>query len=441
MSNFNPAKSPAWYRWYVIGALALVYAINVMDRALVTILQVPIKQELGLSDAQLGLLTGLAFAVFYATLAIPIARFADRSNRVAVVCACLALWSLMTAGCGVAMGFVTLLLFRMGVGVGEAGGYPPSASVLSDYFSRHKRATALAIFGLGAPVGHTLGLFAGGWLNDAYGWRNAFIIAGVAGLALAPIIFFTVKEPQRGVSDDADEQSAHGAPAANLREVATVLWRLKTIRFLYVANMCHAFAIYAYQSWLPPFYVRIFDLSTGTVANWLGLLSIAGATGTFLGGMISDRLGRRDPRWYLWSLAAAGIIITPAAIIQFLATDLSTSLWLALVPSVLLHFYVGPTIATGQSLVQPQMRATSAAFMLMLFNIFGLGLGPFFVGALSDAFGATMGEDGLRYALVVGVLIELVAVCFWILAGRHFASDMARDRTLDFEPSPRLATT
>lgn len=440
MKRYDPRVSSGSYRWYVVGILAVVYAVNVMDRALVNILQEEIKRDLHLTDSQLGMLTGLSFAVFYATLAVPIARFADRSNRVFVLCVCLVLWSLMTAGCGIATGFVTLLLFRMGVGVGEAGGYPPSAAALSDYFSKDRRATALAIFGLGAPIGSTFGLFAAGMLHDLVGWRGAFVVAGLIGLLLAPLVLFTVREPQRGVSDEGEETVA-GAPAPSLLQVATVLWRLKAIRYLYLANMFHGFALYAHGSWMPPFYARTFGMHTSQIAFWLGLLSIFGAVGTFAGGVLADRLGKRDPRWRIWILALASMIMTPLAIAQFLAPSWELSLVFAIGPALLLTFFVAPTIALGQTLVLPHMRATTAAIMLMMYNIFGLGLGPLFVGVLSDYLTHTLGlgPNALRYAVIAGLLVEVVTVVFYFLSARALPKDLARDRSQDFAPAARDA--
>jgi len=440
MTRFEPTSGPAWYRWYVVFALGVLYAVSTMDRSLLTILQQPIKEELGLSDSQLGSLTGLAFAAFYATLAIPIARFADRSNRMLVTCAALTLWSVMTAGCGVAGGFITLLVFRMGVGVGEAGGYPPAASILSDYFPSGRRATALALFGLGAPIGSTVGLFTAGWLNELWGWRGAFFLAGGVGLVLAPILLFTVREPRRGASDVGTEASPN-AQSASLLECAKVLWRLKTIRYLYLANMCHGFAVYANSSWAPPFYIRVFHMPTARVAVWLGLLSILGALGTFLGGFLADRLGKRDPRWRIWMLAIASSIVIPAAMGQYLSESVAASLAAAALLYLLLTFFVGPTIAMGQTLVLPHMRATTAAIMLMMYNVFGLGLGPLTVGVLSDVltqrFG--LGTDGLRYAVVTAMCIEALAVTLYIVSGRHLLIDMARDRSRDFSPDEPTA--
>ncbi len=433
MAGYDPSRSPSWYRWAVVGVLGLSYAFAIMDRSLMNILQVPLKRDLRLSDGQLGVLTGLAFAVFYATLAIPIARIADRANRMAVLCVCLLLWSVMTAGCGLAGSFSMLLLLRMGVGVGEAGGYPPAASAISDYFGSDRRATALALFGLGAPVGQTLGLFGGGWLNDTLGWRGAFELIGGVGVFVAPLVYFGVREPRRGAADHA-EGGAFDLRPAGLLDAARVLWRLKTIRFLFLANMCHGFVLYAYNAWSPPFYNRLFHMPLKSVAMWLSLLSVAGALGVYAGGFAADQLGRRDGRWRIWVLAASGLLQIPFSIAQFLTSDVHLSLALAIVPSFTLLFFVGPTIAAGQSLVQPQMRAMTAAIMLMLYNIFGLGLGPLLVGMLSDTLtkGVGLGPAGLSYAIVAALLVEVVAVAFYFASGFSFPRDMARERSADF---------
>ena len=428
-----PAATGGWYRWYVVFALAVVYAFNVIDRNFLSLLQEPIKKELHLSDAQLGSLTGLAFAVFYATLAIPIARIADRSSRKVVVSVAIGLWSLMTAVSGMATSYIMLLLARMGVGVGEAGGYPPSASILADYFGRDRRATALAIFGIGAPIGGMLGLFLGGWLNGLFGWRLAFIIIGAAGMLIAPIILLTVREPRRG-SADIGNDALDDASRAGILDVAKVLWRLKAYRFLLAANMMHGFALYAYSAWTPPFYSRVFHLPTDKIGLYLGILAGVGGLGTYMGGVLSDRLGRKDPRWYVWVPGVAAALALPTAIIQFMAGNLQLSLAMAIFPSFFLYVFVGPTIAIGQSMVLPHMRATTSAITLMTYNIFGLGLGPFMVGLLSDYLRqhTGLGVESLRFAIPAAVLLEAVAAVFYFFSGRLLEGNLERDRRKDF---------
>jgi len=407
------------YRWYVIAILAAVYAFNTMDRNLLSILQEPIRKELGLNDAELGSLTGLAFAVFYASLAIPIARVADRTNRVIVVSVALGAWSLLTAACGFASGFVSLLLLRMGVGVGEAGGYPPSASILSDYFSLERRATALAIFGIGAPIGGALGLLSGGAINQALGWRTAFMVVGLAGLLFAPIVLFTVREPRRGVAESARDAELAARPAS-FWAVLRIVFGLKSYRLLLLGNCIHGFVLYAFSAWNPPFYGRVFGLTTGQIAMHLGVLAgVCGALGTLLGGNLADRLGRRNARWHAWVVGLAALAIVPATYAQYTASSAGLSFAIAAAPYFLFSVFVGPTIAMSQSLVLPNMRATTAAITLMTYNIVGLGLGPFVTGLLSDHFRqAGAGDQSIRYALLIVMAVEMLAAVTYFTAGR-----------------------
>jgi predicted MFS family arabinose efflux permease len=421
------------YRWYVVGALSVAYACNVMDRSLMSILQEPIKRELGLSDTMLGTLNGLAFAIFYGTLTLPIGRFADRNNRVAVLCGSLLIWCLATAACGLAGGFLSLLIFRMLVGFGEAGGHPPSAAVISDYFPPAKRATAISTYGLGVPVGSMLGILAAGWLNEAIGWRATFFVIGLGGALVAPLIWFTVVEPKRGAAEASGAASSEEHPpfGTTLRSI----WRLKSLRYLLAANMVHGFTQYAYTSWVPPFYMRSFGFESGDVASRLSLLGLCGVAGTYLGGVLADRLGRRDIRWQVWIIAIASLLTVPLAIGQFLAPTAGMSLLFAIGPYFLLTLYVGPVIGASQTLVRPEIRAVTAGVMLMTFNLFGLGLGPFITGMLSDWFAPQFGIHSLRHALVIVVLVELVTALLYVISARSLRADLDRDRSLDFDPA------
>ena len=428
------AKAGSPYRWYVLAVLTTVYAFSVVDRNYLSLLQEPIKKDLSLSDAQLGALTGLAFAAFYATLAIPVARFSERNSRKIVVGLAIGLWSTMTFMCGLAMSFPMLLLARMGVGVGEAGGYPPSASIISDYFAADRRATALAVFGLGPPVGSVFGLVLGGWLNAIAGWRVAFFVIAAIGLVVSPLVLFTVREPQKGASDIGG--AALGATEApRFSAVARVLWGLKSYRLLLFANVLHCFSLYAYNAWSPPFYGRVFHLPTDKIGLALGSLSAVGALGTFCGGWLSDRLGRRgDRRWYAWVPGLASFLVIFPAAVQFFAPTPVISFSAAVFPAFLFLVWVGPTIALGQSLVSPQIRATSAAITLAACNIFGLGLGPLCVGLLSDhlhKLGMTSPE-ALRWSIMAAVLAEMGAAVLYFMSGRHLERDLRRDRRQDF---------
>ncbi len=435
------------YRWYVLGILTVVYIFNLVDRSILAILQEPIKEELGLSDTQLGALTGLAFGLFYSTLAVPIAILADRTVRKTVVAGALALWSLATALCGVATNFLTLLIFRIGVGVGEAGGVPPSVSILSDYFPRAKRATAMAIYGIGPPLGLAFGMFAGGWLNETLGWRVAFFLIGIAGVILAPIVYLTVKELPRGYADRLEGAPVpEEAPSPSFRQAVDTLWALRSFRHLLWAGATHALATYSVMSWNPSFYIRVHELGTAEAGMYLALLvGGAGIIGTFLGGVISDRLGNADVRWYMWIPGIAMAAFVPAAFLQYWVADPYVSFAVAFIPYLLSPLYIGPYLATAQSLANPEIRSLTQAIVLMVYNIIGLSLGPMMTGALSDTFTNNYGwgADGLRYALMIMILFNLWSAVHFYWGSKYLHDDLNRDRSGEIAkaPTPAAATT
>ena len=294
---FSPAT-----RNYALGVLVVVYTFNFIDRQILSILLEPIKLELGLSDTALGLLTGFAFALFYATLGIPIARYADKNNRRNLIALALAIWSGMTALSGLAQNFWQLLAARIGVGVGEAGCSPPAHSMIADYFPAENRATALGIYSLGIPVGILFGFLAGGWLNEFFGWRVAFFVVGIPGLILAVLVRFTLAEPTRGMAEgriDSGEQPG-------VMETFRFMWRKKSFRHLAFGGALTAFVGYGLVTWVPSFLVRSHGMETGEIGTWLGLiLGIPGGIGIAAGGWMADKLGSRDTRWYLWVVSVA----------------------------------------------------------------------------------------------------------------------------------------
>lgn len=405
--------------------LGLVSVFNYVDRTILSILQEPIKQELGLSDGQLGLLTGLAFALFYATLAVPIARLADRLNRRNIVAASLATWSSMTALSGLATGFASLVAFRIGVALGEAGSVPASHSIIADYYPPEKRVTALALWGLALPIGIMLGYALGGWIASALGWRLAFAVVGFAGLLLAPLVMLLVKEPLR---TGATGRSIHG-DAPPLRAAITTLWRLKTYRYMLAGATLHAFAQYAMMSWSAPFYMRVHHMPLADVASWLALINgIGGGIGIYLGGRLSDAAGARNPTGRVWVCALAMLLMVPAALAQFLMPSLTASLAFGSVATMLMFFYYGPIVGVPQTIVAPRMRALTSAVTLLVFNLFGLGLGPTVTGFLSDQLAAGSGtyDTSLRYALVCVVLFSLAGAACIAWASRFYAADLDR---------------
>ncbi|WP_372781785.1 spinster family MFS transporter [Litorivivens sp.] len=408
--------------WYALCVLTVVYAFNFIDRQLLAILQEAIKADLGLSDSQLGLLTGFAFALFYVTAGIPIARWADRSNRRNIVALSLAVWSFMTAISGLVNNYVQLLLARVGVGIGEAGGSPPSHSMISDMFPPEQRAGALGFYSTGVSIGILFGFLLGGWLNEFFGWRVAFMVVGAPGLILALVVRFTVTEPRRGMSE-AREMSDD---STSLRDVVALLWQRKTFRHMAFAASLYAFAGYATANWTASFMIRTHGMSTGELGSWLALIiGFGGAVGVLGGGVLADRLGARDDRWYLWVPAIVGVVATPFATAVYLMPSAGPALAMMVVPAVLSNVYLGITIATSHRLVGLQMRATSSAILFFVLNIIGLGGGPWIVGLVSDALAGSYGLDSLRLAMLYVVPpVMLWSASHFYLASRHLRTDL-----------------
>jgi MFS family permease len=431
------SSAPVWsdaYKRYALGVLFVVYVFNFIDRQIVSILQEPIKRDLGLSDAQLGLLTGFAFAVFYATLGIPIARLADRTARTKVIAAALLVWSVMTSLCGTAKSFTTLLLFRIGVGVGEAGCSPPAHSLISDYFPAKKRATALGIYSSGIYVGVMFGYLAGGWINEFFGWRQAFVVVGLPGALFSIVVFFTLREPPRGLSDGR-AVAATGAGAAKgpgLADVFRLLWSQRSFRHLSFGAALHAFVSYGAGGWLPPFFMRIHGMSSGEVGTWLGLMAgIVGAAGTFAGGWAADRLGVRDRRWSCWVCVISLVVHAPLMTAAVLAGNPYVALGFYVIPAFMGPVYNAPNFAMTQGLVPLRMRAAAAAVLLFVINLIGMGLGPAFVGWMSDALEPSAGLQSLRWALLISTAFNLWSAVHYLLAARSLRQDLATAEQLD----------
>ena len=404
--------------------LTAIATVGFIDRIVMNVLAVPVQKEFHLSDKQVGLLTGLAFALFYATLSLPIARLADRFNRRNIIAASLATWSGMTALSGLATGFGSLVAFRIGVALGEAGSVPASHSIIADYYPPEKRVTALASWGLALPAGIMLGYASGGWIASALGWRLAFGVIGVAGLALAPLVLLLVREPARAGSSG----STRTEQAPPLGEAMRFLWRLRTYRYMLIGTTLHAFAQYAMMSWSAPFYMRVHHMPLAEVASWLALMNgLGGGIGIYLGGRLSDAAGSRNPAGRVWVSAVAMLLMVPAALIQFLTPSLTASLAFGFVATMLMFFYYGPIIGVPQSIVPPRIRALTSAVTLLVFNLFGLGLGPAVTGFLSDRLaGAGMHDTSLRFALSAVVLFSLAGAGSIGWASRFYASDLKK---------------
>lgn len=404
--------------------LTVVYTFNFIDRQILVILQEPIKADLGLSDAQLGLLTGFSFALVYVTAGIPIAWLADRANRRNIVAASLAFWSLMTALSGLVQNYGQLLAARLGVGVGEAGGSPPSHSMISDYFPPSSRGTALSFYSMGIYIGVLFGFAAGGWIAENFGWRNAFFVIGIPGILYALVVLWVVKEPKRGQYDLA------GVPAqSSLSETLAGLKRRPTFWYLSVGCAFTAFISYGNGNFMPSFLMRNHGMSLAEVGAILGLISgLSGATGTFLGGFLADRLATRDMRWYVWIPILGGLSsMIPAYYTLF--GENTTLIVAAMIPSQILSaLYLGPCIATCHNLVSPGMRAMASAILYFVLNLIGLGLGPLTVGILSDLFAEPFGENNLRYAMATALTIGFLGTYFLWMGSRSLNRDLEDNR-------------
>jgi len=426
----SASYSPA-YRYYVLFILFLTYAVNVLDRGVLGILLDSIRHEYTLSDLQLGLLSGLAFAFFYSTLGLPIAYIADRSVRRNVLAVCCALWSVATAACGMASNFAMLLGFRALTGVGEAGGTPPSHSLISDYFSRSTRATALAFYALGVPLGTMLGNLIGGRGNDAFGWRTTFIIAGIPGIVMALLVWLTVREPPRGMSE-LDRVSRVQAPP--MLEGLKFLWGYPSFRHMCLAAGLHSVVWYAGSQLNASFFRRAHEMTAAQAGDLLAMFALIGAVGTFLGGVLSDWLAtrRNDRRWYMWVPGIATLVMVPFQFTSYLSNDLHVVVPSFIVMIVFASMFFGPSFAVSQMLGTLRTRALATAVLLFVQTFVGLGIGPLVAGAISDYLMPTAGmHDSLRYALVIVGLANIWACGHYMWGARTIRENVANSEALN----------
>lgn len=420
--GFSEPFAPSFPRraWVLVMAI-LVGGISYMDRQILTMLVEPIRHEFALSDRQLGLLTGLAFAVTYTLSAIPIARLADRWSRRGVVSLALATWSGMTMLCGLAGNFWQLFLARVGVGLGEAGGSAPMQALLADYFPRRLRGTVMSIYLMGAPLGMGLGLAFAGWALVEYDWRTAFLLAGIPGLIVAPLLLFTVREVRPGAADGIGE----AAVRAGFRETIATLWRIRSLPLMMLAATLMTLIGMGLQAFVPAFLERTHGLSPAEIGAKLGA---ALATGSFLGhlagGPLADVLGRRDLRWHLWTPIVTGALACGLVLLA-LNGSADRAFVLFALQVFLTGLFAAPMITIATTLAPVWARATSAACAMFAINLVGLGLGPVFVGELSDLLRPGLGEESLRVAMMLALLAYVpAAVCFW-LASRSYRADHA----------------
>ncbi len=402
-----------------------MYVFNFIDRQIVVILQESIKQELGLMDWQLGLLSGFAFAVFYVTMGVPIARWADRGVRRNIIAMSLGLWSAMTALCGMVAAYWQLLLARIGVGVGEAGCSPPAHSIISDMYAPNERATALSIYNMGINIGVFIGFLAGGWINEALGWRWAFICVGVPGIFFALFVRMTLREPPRGMSEAARSIAETPPP---LRDVFRLLWDRRSFRHMALAAGLHAFVSYGVTGWMAPFLQRVHELGSGETANWLApIAALPAALGAYLGGYLCDRYGAHDARMYIWIPASAILISVPFQLAVYFVPDHRVGMLIYALPVLLNASYLGPMLAMTHGLVSLRMRAVASSVLFLVLNFVGLGLGPLVTGILSDVLTPRIGvAGGIQWALAIVTVVNLWAAVHYLLAAPHLRGDLAR---------------
>jgi MFS family permease len=431
----NPVSTA--YRRYALWVLLIIYTLNFLDRQVVNILAEPIKRDLGLADWQLGMMSGLAFAIFYTVLGIPIARLAERKNRPFIIGASVAAWSAFTVLCGFAQNFWQLILARIGVGVGEAGCTPPAHSLIMDYVPKEKRASSIAFYSIGTPLGTLAGMAMGGLVADAYGWRVAFMVAGAPGVIFALIAAFTLVEPRRQLAADI---AARAAQQISFGAALAVLAAKKTFWLVALAASIKAFIGYGQAPFAASFFFRnhtaelaslaaLFGLkSAGFLGLALGLIGgTAGVIGAWLGGVLADRLGAKDLRAYVIVPAVASLLAIPFYIVAMNLPTAVPAMFLLTIPVLLGTLWYGPVYATAQSIVEPHMRATAAAVLLFVINLIGLGLGPVAVGALSDILAGPVGlgeAEGVRWALILSAMLGLVSFALFWKARKTIREDM-----------------
>ncbi|MCJ2178192.1 spinster family MFS transporter [Novosphingobium album (ex Hu et al. 2023)] len=396
----------------VLAMLLLVYVFNFVDRQILAILAAPIQADLDLSDAQMGMLGGLAFAILYSTLGVPLASLADRTSRSWVITGSLVIWSLFTAVCGLAQGFWHIFLARLGVGVGEAGGVAPSYAVIGDYFPSERRAFALSIYSLGIPLGSALGVVAGGYIAARVDWRVAFVTVGTAGLLIAPLFRMNVKDKPKPSGD------AGAVPSVRLGAVAAVLARKKAFWLLSFGAASSSMLGYGLAFWLPSLLQRSFGLDLVHTSWFIGaVLLIGGSAGVLMGGALADRLGGADRAFYGWVPAIAYVVAVPLFAGGIWTSSVLLAFLLFLVPQALAYVWLGPVTSAVQHLVEPPARATASALFLLINNLIGLGGGIYALGQLSTLLTPHFGSEALRYSMLWALGLYLLAALLMALAG------------------------
>ena len=418
-------KSSNAYRFYVLILLMLTYLLSFMDRQILSILIEDIGKDFTLNDTQRGVLMGLAFSLFYAALGIPVAWLADRANRKNIIAAAVTFWSIATALCGLASGFWSLFAARVGVGIGEAGGTPPAHSILGDYFKKSELTRALSVYSIGPALGATLGLIAGGWLAETYGWRAAFVIVGLPGIFLGIIVYFTVQEPERGkfAAEEANPIAAQGLWASfkSLCRQPAYIGALAGHTLQYTSG-------FILMSWAAVIMIRTFNASLSEVGVLLGLALLFGSPpGMIIGGFLSDKLASRDARWMAWIPAIAMLLTMPFYLGSMFAPNIESMAVMIGLGAFFIGISYAPNIGIIQTLVQPSQRALASAFLLLTANIIGMGFGPFLSGWLSDILRPVYQTASINMAVAVCQIFFIPAALAFVWTSFKLKDHSIRD--------------
>ena len=426
------------YTLWVLLLVLLVSGFSTLDRTIVSILVDRIKADFQLTDTQLGLLMGPAFAIVYALLVLPMARLSDIWVRRTIVAASLFAWSLFTASAHFAQTFAQLFASRIGVGIGEAGGTAPNVSMLADYLPPRHRARGISVISIGATLGMGMGMILGGYFAEAYSWRVAFLAAGVPGMVLAVLYRLTVREPARGASQRQDATAGSSETRVTVSETILYLFRTRTLRIILLANALSLFAAMGRNMWEPGFIIRSYEMGEARAALWYFLTSpLPSAFGIWLGGRLADTLGSRDARWYLW-IPAIGQGLAVPILVGFLLWPREHEIFgipfafvLSFFGSIVGAFFTAPFMATLQGIARLRMRAFAAGLSSLLSTLVGLCAGPLLVGFLADRFEASFGNEALRYSLLVPTIAPLFSAIVCVIGAGAVASDLARARRSD----------
>jgi len=423
----NHLLSKTWYAYYVLALLTVCYVANVADRSQVLAASLQsIKREFGVSDARLGILSGLPFALFYSFLGIPIAAWADRSSRRTVLAWACAIWSAMTGFCGLAVNFAMLFFARVGTAIGEAGGTPPSHALISDYFPKVKRGTAFSVYALAVPVGTAIGAAVGGWGTQHIGWRMTFVLVGFPGLLLALLVRLTVVEPPRGFADHGGRLGADRTKTPATMDVLRFMMGRSSFFHLSLAAALHSVVWYASGAFNNAFFQRSHEMSTAVAGGWISLFSAVGGVGTFIGGYLADRLSRslNDRRWYMWVPGVATFLCVPFQFVAYLAADRSLVLPMFGAMTLMAAVFFGPSFAMTQALATARMRSVASSLLLLVQTLIGQGIGPWLAGQTSDWLAPSLGRQSLRYALVIVGLVNIWAAAHYFIGARTLRQDL-----------------